>query len=167
MIKRHFKLFLAIIVAIVIISLQSCNSTRKWEKQEETDIQNYVLSHSTVNYIRKESGLYYTNVIVGTGSPAIQHDTAYVLYSSYFLSGTPYNSNIKSAAPHDTLKFPIAEGKTIQGFDEAITYMNAGGKSMIIVPSYLGFGESGYYMTPYTPLLYTIILCRVVHSSTK
>jgi FKBP-type peptidyl-prolyl cis-trans isomerase len=120
-----------------------------------------------VNYIRKESGLYYADVIAGTGNHANQHDTAYVLFVGYYLSGTKFSTNINSSAPHDTLIFPINEGKMIAGFDEAITYMNAGGKSMIIVPSYLGYGEAGYYMTAYTPLLYTILLCRVVHGSTK
>lgn len=167
MAKGKFLSVLLILAGVAIISLPSCDPSRKWEKEEEQDIQNYVASHTSVNYTKKPSGLYYADDLVGTGRHANPHDTAYVLCSGFYISGTKFYTNIKSSAPHDTLIFPISEGKMITGFDEAITYMQAGGRSMIIVPSYLGYGESGYYMAAYTPLLFTITLCRVAPGPAK
>jgi|WetSurMetagenome_2_1015567.scaffolds.fasta_scaffold152796_2 FKBP-type peptidyl-prolyl cis-trans isomerase FkpA len=167
MTKGKFASLLAVIAGVLIISLPSCDPSKKWEKEEAQSIQTYLLSHSTINYTKKPSGLYYVDDIVGTGRYANTHDTAYILCTGYYLSGTKFYTNIKSAAPHDTLIFAIGEGKMIAGFDEAVTYMNAGGRSMIIVPSYLGYGESGYYMAAYTPLLFTITLCRVAPGAIK
>jgi FKBP-type peptidyl-prolyl cis-trans isomerase FkpA len=153
---------LAIIVGVIIISLTSCDPSKKWAKEEETQIQSYITGHPLLNYTLKPSGLYYLDDIAGTGIHANTHDTAYVLYAGYYINGTKYMTNIKTTPPHDTLIFPVNEGLKLMGFDEAITYMNAGGRSMVIMPSYLAYGESGYGLAAYTPLLFTITLCRVV-----
>ena len=57
----------------------------------------------------------------------------------------------------------MAEGALIYGFDEGITFMKAGGKATLLVPSNLAYGASGngYGIPGYTPLLFDVELVRV------
>ena len=49
----------------------------------------------------------------------------------------------------------------IQGFNEGLSYMKQGGKSLFLVPSSLGYGSMGNYyggISGYTPLLFEVQL---------
>ena len=69
------------------------------------------------------------------------------------------------------------EGYVIKGFDEGITYMKVGGRSLLLIPSKLAYGTSGYYtydasgnysgIPGYTPLLFDITLARVKMSAIR
>ena len=59
MIKLKNSIGLSVIAGIIIISISSCNLTKKFEKEEEADIQSYLTTHSTLHYVKKASGLYY------------------------------------------------------------------------------------------------------------
>ena len=106
----------------------------------------------------KSSGIYYADITVGTGIKPVAHDTAYIFYNAMYLSEVVFGTNIGTK---DTLIAPINEGFLIAGFDEAITYMNEGGKAMAVVPSYLGYGNNSYYFPAYTPIVFEINLVRV------
>jgi len=142
-----------------MITLVSCDPGRKFEKQEEDEIAAYLSINNTLNFVKKPSGLYYFEVVAGTGRAAATHDTAYLKYTAKFLDGTVFDTNVGKA---DSLIFPINEGWMIAGFDEGVTYMNQGGKAMFLVPSKLAYGTTGYYIIEgYTPLLFDVELVRV------
>jgi FKBP-type peptidyl-prolyl cis-trans isomerase len=149
---------LAVIAGIALISMSSCNLSKKYEKEEENDIQAYLASHSTYAFEKKASGLYYVDTQVGTGEHVATHDSVFVMYTGYYLDDSKFGTNYGTT---DTLKFKAGENWAIAGFDEAITYMNAGGKAKIVVPSYLAYGTSGYPMPAYTSLVYDIYLVRL------
>ena len=130
----------------------------KFEKEEKTIIDRYLLMHPELNFELKPSGLYYLDLIVGTGTHPVDHDTAYIMYTASFVNDTIFSKNMGTT---DTLISPVNEGYLIPGFDEAVTYMNVGGKSKFIVPSYLGYGNSGMYFPSYTPIVYEADLVRV------
>lgn len=145
--------------AVMIIAATSCDPAAKYEREERNSIDSYIQEHMDTPFELKASGLYYHEVTAGTGVQATQHDTAYVMYTGKFLDGTVFDSNI---AKKDTLIFPIDEGYMIPGFDEAITYMRAKGKALVLMPSSLAYGPTGYYtISGYTPLLFEIELARV------
>jgi FKBP-type peptidyl-prolyl cis-trans isomerase len=152
------RIGLLVIAGIVIISISSCNLTKKYEKEEREKIQNYLNSHSTLDYQKKASGLYYLDDTLGTGAQVVKGDSVFVMYTGYYIDGTKFGTNYGTT---DTLKFLAGEWQMIAGFDEAITYMKAGGKSKVVVPSNLAYGTSGYYMPAYTPLLFDIWLKRL------
>jgi len=158
MTKGNKRIGLLVIAGIVMISISSCNMTKKYEKEENDKIQSYLNSHSTLDYQKKPSGLYYLVDSLTTGAQVVQGDSVFVMYNGYYLDGTKFGTNYGTT---DTLKFKAGLGEMIAGFDEAITYMNAGSKSKIVVPSYLAYGTSGYFMPAYTPLLFDIWLKRV------
>lgn len=156
MIKGKSRLWL--LSALMIALLSSCFSPDNLEKEENLKIQSYVSEHGDVPYVLKSSGLYYADITVGTGIKPVAHDTAYIYYNAMYLSEVVFGTNIGTK---DTLIAPINEGFLIAGFDEAITYMNEGGKAMAVVPSYLGYGNNSYYFPAYTPIVFDIRLVKV------
>lgn len=142
-----------------MITLFSCNPASKYEKAEASQISDYLSLNPNLNFVLKPSGLYYLDVTVGTGRTPINKDTVYIKYTGKFLDGTAFDTNVGKA---DSLTFPVFQGYLIAGFEEAISYMKAGGKAMVIVPSGLAYGTMGYgLISGYTPLLFDIELARV------
>jgi FKBP-type peptidyl-prolyl cis-trans isomerase FkpA len=157
--RTNIRSLILTFAVVLMISLVSCDPAKKYEKEEASEIQAYLDSNPTLNFEQKESGLYYLEVVAGTGLTPVQHDTAYVKYTGKFLNGTVFDTNVGKS---DTLKYPVGEGILLSGFEEGISYMKQGGKSILIVPSYLAYGPSGYYTIPgYTPLEFDLELVRV------
>jgi FKBP-type peptidyl-prolyl cis-trans isomerase len=166
MINKFPRSVLFFLTGALIVTLVSCDPAKKNEKAEEESISNYLNTHSTDTFTLESSGLYYRDVVVGTGIQPQLHDTAYVLYTGKFLDGSTFDSNVGDSG--EQLVFPVGEGLLIAGFDEGITYMKAGGKAEFLVPSSLAYGTQGYYtIAGYTPLLYEVELVKVVAGPVK
>jgi len=160
MAKKNVQTILLILTVVFMVALVSCNPSKKYEKEEDAKIQDYLNSNTNLNFVLKPSGLYYMEVVPGSGRLAVPHDTAYVMFTGKFLDGTAFTTNIGTT---DTLIIPVAEGYLLSGFDEGITYMKAGGSATLLFPSRLGYGASGYYpyIDGYTPLIFDINLVKV------
>jgi FKBP-type peptidyl-prolyl cis-trans isomerase FkpA len=159
--KSSSLIFAAAIFSLIIFTI-SCDSSKKQQEDEQNVIANYLGANPLLNYELKPSGLYYLDVLEGTGSPAAKNDTAYVKYNLTFLNGTELKVD------KDTLVFPVDNGWWLPGFDESITYMKEGGKAKVIVPSSLAYARIGYYeIPPYTPLLYNIELFKLVRGGSR
>jgi FKBP-type peptidyl-prolyl cis-trans isomerase FkpA len=162
--KNYIKVFL-LLTAVLFVSLSSCDPAKKYEKDERAQIQDYLSKNSNLDFELKTSGLYYLDEQVGTGRIPVAHDTAYVMYTAKFLNGNIIDTNVGTS---DTLIFPVAENYLIQGFDEAITYMKEEGKALLLIPSSLAYGTTGYFSIPgYTPLLFEVYLTRIVKGPGK
>ena len=134
--KNFLHSILLFLVFWLLIALVSCNPAGKYEKQEKEAISNYITNHPLDTFKLETSGLYYRQVLLGTGvSPAIG-DTAYVYYTGYFLDLSQFDSNVGGKM----FKFPVGQGVVLQGFDEGIYYMKQGGKAQFLIPSSLGYG---------------------------
>ena len=165
MIQKNKKTILLTLSAVLMIVMTSCNPSKKLEREENENILNYLSTNSNLNFELKASGLYYLEVEEGSGLMPVMHDTAYVKYTGKLLDGTVFDSNVETS---DTLIVPVDEGWLISGVDEGITYMKEGGKSMLLIPSKLAYGPSGYYYIPgYTPLLFDLELVLVKPGSGK
>lgn len=164
MIKKYCQSILLFFGVIMLLSLGSCDPARKYEKAETEAIANYLMSNPSDSFKLKPSGLYYMDVLIGTGPQPAVGDTAHVVYTAKFLNGNVFDTNAGKA----DLVFPVGEGFLIAGFDEGITYMREGGKATFLIPSKLGYGTQGYYTVPgYTPLLYDVQLVKVIPGPSK
>lgn len=162
--KNYLKVLL-LLAAILSVSLSSCDPGKKYEKEEKSEIQDYLSKNSNLAFELKPSGLYYLDEQVGTGRTPVAHDTAYVMYTGKFLNGNTFDTNVGTT---DTLIFPVAENWMVAGFDEAITYMKEGGKSLVLIPSSLAYGPTGWYsIGGYTPLLFELYLTRIAKGPVK
>ena len=63
----------------------------------------------------------------------------------------------------DTISFKIGYSKQMKGFNYAVKLLKVGDKAKIIIPSYLGFGMSGYgkSVPPYSTLLLNVKLLNI------
>jgi FKBP-type peptidyl-prolyl cis-trans isomerase FkpA len=158
MIKKNNQTILLVLMAILMISLGSCDHTGKYEKEQNEKIQEFISKNSNLNFVLKPSGLYYLEVLKGSGPSPVTNDTAYVKYTGKFLDGTTFESNVGT---RDTLIYLVGY-LNIPGFDEGVTYMRVGGKAIFLIPSNLGYGNTGYYFPAYTPVLYDAELVKLV-----
>jgi len=81
-----------------------------------------------------------TSVVVGSGKMAEPGMNVSLNYRGFLLDGTPFDNSYDRGEP---LKFQIAGGQMIQGFDEGVRGMRIGGKRKILVPWAMAYGEAG------------------------
>jgi FKBP-type peptidyl-prolyl cis-trans isomerase FkpA len=164
MIRKNFKMHILFSAAILLLLVVSCDPSKQYQKDENNSIQNYLNANSSLKFVLRPSGLYYLEVVAGTGDSPVLSDSAFVKYTGKLLSGTIFDSNVSTG----TL-YGFIVGQNIVGFDEGVMLMKAGGKSTLLIPSKLGYGSMGSYpvISGYTPLLFDIELVKVVHHSAK
>ncbi len=77
----------------------------------------------------------------GSGPQAEAGDTVAVHYiGTLHADGTEFDNSHKRGDP---IKFPLGQGRVIQGWDIGIAKMNVGGKATLIIPPELGYGSRG------------------------
>lgn len=113
------------------------NPSTQAEKDKNTII-NYIMDQG-IDVQSTPSGLYYQLIEKGTGDLAQWGDWVTVNYKGYTLDGQVFDSSYKKGKP---LEFYI--GNMIAGWNEGLELMRPGSKALLIVPSYLGYGEKGF-----------------------
>ena len=86
------------------------------------------------------SGLQYDDVLVGSGKMAEAGMNVSIHYTGYLLDGSKFDSSLDRGEP---LKFQVAGGQMIQGFDEGVRGMRIGGKRKVRIPWQMAYGEEG------------------------
>jgi FKBP-type peptidyl-prolyl cis-trans isomerase FkpA len=81
------------------------------------------------------SGLYYQDLVLGTGATAVAGDHVNVRYTGWLSSGEQFDSG--------DYHFVLGNREAIDGFDEGVTGMNVGGKRKLVLPPELGYGKNG------------------------
>ena len=159
MIKVNFIKTHVLIGGILCLALASCDLSSKVENNEEEKIGEFLSLNDTILFLHSTSGLYYTDLIASTGPQAVTHDSAFIKHTIMYLSGAILYSNLET---DDTLKVTVNEGFLLAGFDEGLTYMHEGGRTLLLLPSSLAYGEFGYMGIPgYTPLLIDVNLVKL------
>lgn len=92
-----------------------------------------------------DSGLRYTDEMVGTGPEAKTGSNVSVHYTGWLLKagdekGQKFDSSHDRGQP---FQFPLGAGRVIKGWDEGVSGMKVGGKRMLYIPSKLGYGARG------------------------
>jgi FKBP-type peptidyl-prolyl cis-trans isomerase FkpA len=88
--------------------------------------------------IRTASGLVYKELTPGTGASPTASDTVKVHYRGTLIDGTEFDSSYKRNEP---AQFPL--NGVIPGWTEGVQLMKVGGKSRLICPSDLAYGDQG------------------------
>ncbi|MFY9924576.1 MAG: FKBP-type peptidyl-prolyl cis-trans isomerase [Opitutaceae bacterium] len=88
-----------------------------------------------------KSGLMYVNRSPGTGSATPRlGDTVVAQYAGRLLDGTPFDSSYAHGKP---FTYQLGITPVIKGWDEAFLTMKKGARRTLIIPYWLGYGESG------------------------
>jgi FKBP-type peptidyl-prolyl cis-trans isomerase FkpA len=108
------------------------------------------------------SGIYYVNLRPGKGKKVELGDTLTINYEGRFLNGRFFDSTVKR---HQPFQFVYGtEWQVIKGLEEAIGMMREGERSVFIMPSELGFGDTGSstgVIPPFTSLIFEVEILKV------
>ncbi|MBS1854611.1 MAG: FKBP-type peptidyl-prolyl cis-trans isomerase [Acidobacteria bacterium] len=88
--------------------------------------------------VKTESGLIYKELRPGTGGSPKATDTVKVNYRGTLVSGTEFDSSYKRGEP---AQFPL--NGVIACWTEGVQKMKVGGKSQLVCPSSLAYGDRG------------------------
>jgi FKBP-type peptidyl-prolyl cis-trans isomerase len=104
------------------------------------------------------TGVYYRDLIVGTGTTAASGQMLSVLYSGFLANGTQFASNTAA----NPLAFTLGAGQLIAGLDQGLVGMKVGGRRQVIIPPSLGYGASANGAIPGNSILvFTIDLLGI------
>jgi FKBP-type peptidyl-prolyl cis-trans isomerase len=85
-----------------------------------------------------ESGLVYSEITPGTGEQPKATDTVKVNYKGTLIDGTEFDSSYKRNQP---ATFPLSG--VIKCWTEGVQLMKVGGKSKLVCPSDIAYGDRG------------------------
>lgn len=129
----------------VVLSLAACS---KPASTLPTDPANQVIATATFDTslhvdlkasTQTPSGLYYRDVVVGTGPVAAPLDTVAAGYSGALTDGKQFDAS----PPGQPYVFILGTHSVVAGWDEGIAGMHVGGKRQLIIPASLGYGPGG------------------------
>lgn len=131
----------------------------KAKADEKSKIEAYV-KNNNISVTPTASGLYYIEEVAGTGAQAEAGKEVKVHYTLYNIEGDKLQSTVDSGQP---FSFTLGSGQVIQGWDEGIALMKAGGKATFLVPSSLAYGATarGQDIPAYSPLIFEVELIEV------
>jgi FKBP-type peptidyl-prolyl cis-trans isomerase len=128
--------FLAL--ALLTIGFSACldSTAPQYATVENTDFAQSLgvdLSASTSTDV----GVYYRDIVVGTGPEIVPLQDSYMYYSGYLSNGTQFDNVQPPDIPY---AFQTGRGQFIPGFEIGLNGMRLGGRRQIIVPPAVGFG---------------------------
>ena len=95
---------------------------------------------TTTGMTTTASGLQYQDLVLGEGPAAQNGNTVSVHYTGWLEDGTQFDSSVGG----EPFEFVLGTGGVIQGWEEGITGMQAGGQRKLIIPPELAYGANGY-----------------------
>ena len=91
-----------------------------------------------------ESGLKYTDEVVGTGAMPKPGQICVMNYTGWIYRNGEKGKKFDSSFDHGRpFQFPIGQRAVIVGWDEGVATMKVGGKRTLILPPHLGYGARG------------------------
>ncbi|MBC7836423.1 FKBP-type peptidyl-prolyl cis-trans isomerase [Acetobacteraceae bacterium] len=110
------------------------------------------------NTSQPQGQLVAQDAIVGSGATAQTGDTITVNYTGRLQTGVVFDSSV-GKTPYT---FVLGAGNVIPGWDLGLTGMKVGGKRLLVIPSDLAYGPTGYGpIPPNSTLIFEVELVSV------
>ena len=129
----------SILAAAAVLVMAACGGGNGLVSIEQTSFAPFLgvdLAHST----KTADGLYYRDIIVGSGNVADSGDVLEVHYTGFLADGQVFDANTAGNVP---FKFTLGVSSVIAGWQEGIRGMKVGGKRQLVIPPSLGYGSAG------------------------
>jgi FKBP-type peptidyl-prolyl cis-trans isomerase FkpA len=131
-----------VLICLLPVVLISCSST---EPSEKTNVSSSPDSKAFLDKaaaepgaIKTPSGLVYRVITAGTGASPKATDTVKVHYRGTLTNGKEFDS---SYARNEPAEFPL--NMVIPCWTEGVQMMKVGGKSRLVCPASIAYGERG------------------------
>ncbi len=149
-----------VLFAILAILLTACNGSHVATTSVDTNV--YTSDPATSAYAtslnvnigsmtKTTSGLYYKDLVTGTGTTATAGYTVRVQYTGWLPNGLQFDTTDGRTPSY--FEFLLNAGKVIKGWDEGVQGMKVGGRRQLVIPPTLGYGESGSGTIPGNAIL--------------
>jgi FKBP-type peptidyl-prolyl cis-trans isomerase FkpA len=124
--------FPLLLLSIVLLSWSSAGQTT-------ADYMKYLAKAAAEpGAVKTASGLVYTEMKAGTGASPRATQTVKVHYRGTLIDGKEFDSSYKRNMP---IEFPL--NGVIPCWTEGVQKMKVGGKSKLVCPASIAYGESG------------------------
>jgi len=146
------NIFKALFVLAVFAGIYSCNKGVDYEKmrQEELATLSEYIDRVHPGAEPTASGLYYFNEEgTGSGDTIKLGDQVQIFYATWTLISAEDSflvdetSGYLDGYRYEPYKFTVGTGSSISGLEEAITYMQPGTRSHLVINSELAYGQNG------------------------
>ena len=128
---------LAVIVAVVLIAGGSDDSSEPVGEQTDTTVKPVI----TASEDPAPTELVVNDIVEGTGPAAADGDEVSVQYvGALYETGEEFDASWDRGQPFD---LTLGGGTVIQGWDQGLVGMKAGGRRELIIPPDLGYGPQG------------------------
>lgn len=142
--KRIFSGLIFTVFAVFIFSCDDDNSLEQLRNNELALLDEYIAE----NYPNEEptpSGLYYIEEVIGTGDTIVPGNRIQIFYATWLIDSTliDQSNGYLEGYRYEPLEFVVGAGSVISGLEEAVTYMQTGSVSNLVINSALGYGQNG------------------------
>lgn len=121
---------------IVLLSLTVGCKKEEDQKEKDEKIINEYLQKQNLTSQKTSSGLHYIIDVPGNLPKPTASSTVTVHYKGYLTSGKVFDNT----EGEDPLTFSLTH--VIEGWREGLQFFGVGGKGMLLIPSYLGYGNT-------------------------
>jgi FKBP-type peptidyl-prolyl cis-trans isomerase len=137
---RCYAELMRLLTCFLSIALISCSSTPSSNPETGPADPKAALDKAAAESgaIRTPSGLVYRELRAGTGESPKATDSVTVNYRGTLTNGTEFDSSYKRNEP---AQFPL--NRVIPCWTEGLQRMRVGGKSRLVCPAGLAYGERG------------------------
>jgi len=145
------------------VTLHSAESLETMQVKETELLEQYIQANGlTVEPL--ESGLYYIEIVPGTGKAIETGDIVTFHFNLMLSDGTQVFSSYDKGEP---MQLTCGKPFDTPGFDQGVSLMKKGGKAKFIVPSSIAFGQAGRgaIIPPYSTLIYDVEVTDVMTKS--
>ncbi|MFT6065027.1 MAG: FKBP-type peptidyl-prolyl cis-trans isomerase FkpA [Paraglaciecola sp.] len=122
-----------LLLSVLVLCFSCSDDEMDYSAQNEIDILAYI-QESNLNFLKSNSGLYYRISSSGSGVSPNVNSNVTLGYKGYLLNGDVFDQSTSAS-------FNVSG--VVQGFGEAVRLLKPGGSGTFILPSKLGYGNTG------------------------
>jgi len=142
--------FLSGILCALALSACGSDSTTAPAPTIETATFAPALGVNLASSTKTTSGVYYRDLVVGTGAVVAAGQTLSAHYTGWLANGTQFDTNGPTDTPYP---FVLGTGNVIVGWHVGIPGMRVGGQRQLIIPPSLGYGAQANGKIPGNSIL--------------